>query len=101
MAQHTSRRTRGIGTGWRLALWGGAALLLLLPWVAMRFTNEVDWDASDFAAMGALLAAACAACELAAWAMGRTSLRIVAWGAIALAFLLVWAELAVGLFGPG
>ena len=40
---------------WRPAMWGGAALLLLLPLVAMQFTREVIWDAADFAIFGTML----------------------------------------------
>lgn len=101
MTQDTMRSAGGGHAGWRLALWGGAALLLLAPWVAMRFTAQVDWSAGDFLVFGAMLALACGACELAAWTLRRRALRLAAWAAIALAFGLVWAELAVGLFGPG
>ena len=101
MTHDTAGRARGLNGGIRWILWAGAAVLLSLPAVAMRFTDEVDWTASDFVTFGAMLAVAGIACELVAWTVRRTSLRIVAWCAIALAFLLVWAELAVGLFGPG
>ena len=33
---------------WRPAIWGAAAFLLVLPAVAMQFTSEVNWTASDF-----------------------------------------------------
>ena len=94
----TEERRRG---SWRLGLWGGAALLLLLPLLAMQFTDELGWDAFDFLVMGTMLAVACGACELVAWTVRRRALRYFAWAAIALLFLLVWAELAVGIFGPG
>ena len=35
-------------SGWRIAGWGGALLLLILPFVAMQFTREVNWTAGDF-----------------------------------------------------
>ena len=41
---------------WRIAGWAAAALiLLLLPLVAMQFTDEVNWDVADVAVAGALL----------------------------------------------
>lgn len=40
---------------WRLAAWTIAALMPLLPLVAMQFTDEVDWSASDFAVFGTML----------------------------------------------
>ena len=56
-------------------VWGGAAALLALPLVAMRFTREVAWTASDFAVMGAMLFAACGAWELATRASGSLAYR--------------------------
>ena len=37
---------------WRIIGWGTVAALLLAPLVAMQFTSEVDWDETDFIAMG-------------------------------------------------
>ena len=39
----------------RALIWGGAACLLALPWVAMQFTSEVNWDATDFLVIGVML----------------------------------------------
>lgn len=81
----------------RPLVWGGAALLLLTPWVAMRFTDEVAWTGGDFVVFGALLLFACLAFE----AMARTARlpRHLAASVLAIgtAFLLVWANLAVGI----
>ena len=85
------------GFPWRIAGWGGAAAMLLAPLVAMRFTDEVRWDGADFAAWGLMLLAAGGALELAARATRGRAARIVAGVVVAAAFLLVWAELAVGL----
>ena len=55
------------GDLWRLfrwVMWGGAALLLALPLVAMQFTSEVNWTASDFVVMGAMLGIAAGTVEL-------------------------------------
>lgn len=79
-------------------LWAGAAGLLLIPSVAMLFTREVNWGSEDFVAMGAMLAALCLALE-AAWHWLDTPVkRFAGIGLAVLAFLLVWAELAVGIF---
>lgn len=72
--------------------------LLLVPLVAMRFTAEVRWDAFDFAASAVLLAGAGLAFELAMAKLRTRRARLAAGGAIALALLAVWAELAVGIF---
>ena len=84
------------GPSWRLVRWGGAALLLLLPWLAMQVTDEVRWDAADFAAWGLMLLTAVGAYELAARVTRDAGLRAIAGAVVVVAFLLVWAELAVG-----
>ena len=87
------------GNRWSLAIWGAAALLLSLPAVAMRFTAEVDWDATDFIAMGVMLAAACGAYEVATRISGNTSYRAGVGVAVVTGFLTVWINLAVGMLG--
>ncbi len=83
----------------RWALWCAAALLWLLPAVAMQFTDEVAWTARDFVVFGALLAAAVAAYQWAARVARSHSYRAAAGVAVAGAFLLLWANGAVGLVG--
>jgi hypothetical protein len=87
------------GNRWRMARWGTAALILLLPLVAMQLTDEVNWTGSDFAVMGAMLATVCGAYELAAWMTGNRAYRAAVGVALAAAFLLVWLNLAVGIIG--
>ena len=84
---------------WRIAVWGGAALLMLLPLVAMQFTREVAWDETDFIVFGAMLAAACGTFELAARMAGDIVYRAAVEVAVAAAFLLIWVNLAVGFLG--
>lgn len=86
---------------WRLALWSGAAGLLLLPWLAMQVTEEVNWSGFDFAVFGLMLLVAGGAFELAMRRARKRSHRIAAGIAIAAAFFLVWLEAAVGIFTPG
>jgi hypothetical protein len=83
----------------RVAVWGTAALLLLLPLLAMRFTDEVDWDLADFAIFGAMLAGACGTYELAARMTGNNAYRAAVGVALAAAFILIWMNLAVGIIG--
>jgi hypothetical protein len=84
---------------WRIAPWAIAALILLLPLIAMRFTDEVVWDGTDFAVMGAMLLGACGAYELAARSTGNMAYRAAVGIAIVAAFILVWMNLAVGIIG--
>lgn len=93
---HTPKHARA--RPWRPLLWGSAALLLALPWIAMRFTAEVAWDRADFLVFGAMLVLACGAYELCAHLTTRRRWRVVAAAVISASFLLVWAELAVGIF---
>lgn len=83
---------------WRMALWGTAVVLLVLPWLAMQFTAEVSWDLGDFVVFGAMLALACGTFEGIVRLTADRLVRGWAGTAIALVFLLVWAELAVGIF---
>ncbi len=76
------------------------AFLLLIPFVAMRFTEEVVWDLTDFAVAGFLLFGAGLTFELAARkAAGKIAYRAAVGVAVAAALLLVWVNLAVGLIG--
>lgn len=84
---------------WRLLLWGGAAFLLLLPAVDMQFTAQVQWTATDFIVFGTMLAIAGGLCELAAWLSRDLVYLTAAVIAIGAGFLLVWANLAVGVIG--
>ena len=83
----------------RWAVWGGAAGLLMLPAIAMRFTAEVNWDATDFLVMGLMLGALCGAFEV-GLRVARSHAYVVATGLAAGAgFLLAWVNLAVGIIG--
>lgn len=89
---------RGVN-GWRLAGWGSAAGLLLLPAVAMQFTREVDWDETDFIVMGVMLGAVGLGIEFLVRQSDSVAYRLGAALAVLAAFLLVWANLAVGMIG--
>ena len=84
---------------WRIAGWSTAVLLLLLPLLAMQVTREVAWSAGDFILFGAMLAVAGGTIELAARKAGNIFYRAGAVVAVAACFLLIWVNLAVGIFG--
>jgi hypothetical protein len=83
----------------RVAPWIIAALLLLMPMVAMQFTDEMNWDETDFLVFGAMLLGACGAYELATRMTGNTAYRAAVGVAVVAAFILVWMNLAVGVIG--
>lgn len=77
----------------------GAALILLVPLLAMQFTDEVVWTLLDFTVAGALLVGTGVIYVLSARMVSSARSRVVLGVALAVALLLVWAELAVGIFG--
>jgi hypothetical protein len=74
-------------------------ILLLIPLIAMQFTNEVNWSAFDFLIMGILLLGTGLVCELILRRVTSTPNRIILCLAVLAALVLVWMELAVGIFG--
>ncbi len=82
-----------------MAGWGAGVALLLLPLVAMRFTDEVKWDLADFVFAGALVIGVGASYELAIRKTGDRAYRAAVAIALATAFVLVWANAAVGIIG--
>ncbi|MFY0577729.1 hypothetical protein ACN28S_28510 [Cystobacter fuscus] len=83
----------------RIFAWASAGALMLLPLVAMQFTDEVKWDGADFAFFGALLLGVGGTYELLARKSGSAAYRAAVGVALAGAFLLVWANAAVGIIG--
>jgi hypothetical protein len=75
------------------------AALLLIPLVAMQFTEEVDWSLFDFVVMGVLLLGTGLLGEFVLRRVKTTGYRIALLAVLLLAFFLIWAELAVGIFG--
>jgi len=74
-------------------------VILNIPLIAMQFTTEVNWKSSDFIILGILLLGTGLLCELVLRKIQKTQHRILLCGFLMLALLLVWAELAVGVFG--
>lgn len=74
-------------------------ILLLVPLVAMQFTKAVNWSLFDFIIAGVLLLGTGLTCELVMRKVTKIEYRIALCGAVLLALFLIWAELAVGIFG--
>lgn len=75
------------------------ALLLLVPLVAMRFTDEVNWDLLDFTVAGVLLAGTGTVYVMSTRKVNSAFHRAIVGGVLMVALLFVWAQLAVGIFG--
>lgn len=74
-------------------------VLLLIPFIAMQFTAEVNWSAFDFVVAGLLLSTAGLSLELVLRKAKTTKARLMLGAVILAVFFLIWAELAVGIFG--
>ena len=84
---------------WRLLGWSIPAILLLLPLIAMRFTDEVNWTGSDFVFAAVLFGSIGLAFELIVRRSGSLPYRLGAVLAVIGAFLAVWVNGAVGMIG--
>lgn len=74
-------------------------VLLFIPFIAMRFTGEVNWNLFDFLVAGALLLGTGLAIEFVLRKVRSFRNRLAICAVILLALFLIWAELAVGLIG--
>lgn len=75
------------------------ACLLCIPLIAMQFNNGVHWTGFDFFIMGTLLLITGFSIDFVRRKITSTKTRVVLVCAVVCAFLLIWAELAVGIFG--
>ncbi|GAA4356474.1 hypothetical protein [Kangiella marina] len=74
-------------------------MILAIPLIAMQFTQEVNWSLSDFLIFGGLLACVGLTYEFIIRKFSHSIKRTVLTLALIAAFVLIWAELAVGIFG--
>jgi hypothetical protein len=81
----------------RVAL--ATASILLVPLMAMQFTDEVVWTVLDFVVAGALLAGTGLMYVVLTRNARQVRRKAVIGVLLTVALLLVWMELAVGLFG--
>ena len=84
---------------WRIAAWSIAALLVLLPLIAMQFTAEVNWDETDFIFAGVLIGSVGLLAELTVRMSRNLFFRAGAAFVLAASFLIIWANAAVGMIG--
>ena len=73
--------------------------LLLIPFIAGQFTDEVSWSGMDYLVMGTLLLVAGLGLAAVAQFVRKPAHRLMLGAAVVAVFLLLWAELAVGIFG--
>jgi len=74
-------------------------VVLSIPLIAMQFTKEVNWTLSDFAIMGGLLFSTVFVIDLVLKKFKTLKSRLIIVSVIVLLLMIVWAEMAVGIFG--
>jgi hypothetical protein len=75
------------------------AFMLTIPLVATQFSNEVNWNGFDFLVMGILLLSSGLSIEFISRKVKSIKWRIGISIAMLILLFLIWAELAVGIFG--
>lgn len=83
----------------RIIGWGGAAALVLAPLVAMQFTNEVNWDETDFIFTAVIFGIVGGLIELAIRKSKDWYFRFGSMFAVLAGFMVIWSNLAVGMIG--
>ena len=73
-------------------------LILAIPLIAMQFTAEVNWTLNDFLVAGGLLLLGGLLLNLVLTHLSNRTHRLLAFIGLCLVFVLVWMELAVGIF---
>ena len=73
-------------------------LLLLLPLIGMFFSNEINWSFFDFIIMGILILSLSFSIKQVLKTKKNINYRILIIAVILILFLIIWAELAVGVF---
>ena len=73
--------------------------LLLIPLIGMTITDDFYWSPFDFIIMGSLLISLSIGINFASNRVKNLKNRVLYIGILVIIFMLIWAELAVGLFG--
>lgn len=84
---------------WRMLGWGVAACILLLPLVAMQFTDEVNWGGEDFLFAALLLGMTGLSAECVVRLARNDLTRVAAGLALGGGLLLIWGNAAGGIIG--
>ena len=82
-----------------IGIFVGVGLLLLIPFIAMKFTSDVKWTGIDFMTAGILLLGTGLVCEFVLRKVTNIGPRIAFCAGVLAILCIIWAELAVGLIG--
>ncbi len=73
--------------------------MLLITFIAMQLSNEVNWGLLDFIVAGVLLLGAGFIVDFVIRKVPKINYRITIIVTLLILLFLIWAELAVGIFG--
>ena len=71
----------------------------MIPLIAMQLTDVVKWSLFDFIIMGSMLSITGLVGEVILKKVKKSKHRLILYITIVMIFFLIWAELAVGIFG--
>jgi len=94
-----SSKTKAIPVSHLIRLLVGTALILLIPLIAMQFTDQVNWTLFDFVIAGSLLLGSGLIYEVLMAKAPKTKYQALLVIGLTGLMILVWVELAVGIFG--
>jgi hypothetical protein len=72
--------------------------ILVIPLVAMQFTDEVNWTLGDFMMAALLLGTTAILSDLVLRKINNKMFRITILVLVLLCLIIIWAQLAVGIF---
>ena len=73
--------------------------MLLIPLVGMTVSNEINWSLFDFVTMGSLIISLSIGINFVRNRVKYLKNRVLYIGILVMIFMIIWAELAVGVFG--
>lgn len=73
--------------------------VLIIPMIGNRVSENVNWSLGDFLVLGVLMTITSLGIEIAIRKLANQKARNIAIALIVFTLLLIWAELAVGIFG--
>ena len=82
-----------------IAIYATALTILAIPLIGMQFTNEINWSGFDFLTAGVLLIITAFGINTILNNVKLDSKRFLYIAIVLIALILIWAELAVGIFG--
>ena len=82
----------------KAAIISSILLVLLAPLIAMQFTNDVQWSLFDFALAALLLLITVLLVKIVLRTVQKTTSRLFIFLLIFTILVMLWAELAVGIF---